>query len=80
MTYPATTETGLQLVWQAYRWTWATATPREKADWVRKHLLMPGLSHGDVCRLFNLTTHGLDLIDTGHNWSRSFERSFGANP
>lgn len=49
-------------------WNWASGTPRERAEMVRR----TG-SRVNLCTLFNLTEDGLNKIMNGHDWKPEFE-------
>lgn len=57
------------------RWTWATASPRERAAMVRGHARgSRPLSFDQLCELFDLTKNGLDAILAGNDWRPEYER------
>lgn len=49
-------------------WAWATGNPRERANMVRSHYNIPGLSGEALCNLFNLNVNGLVEIIRGDDW------------
>lgn len=51
--------------------TWATGTPRERAEMVRGHA-HSGLSADKLCDLFHLTPAGLVEILSGADWNERF--------
>lgn len=55
-------------------WAWATGNPPERADMVRQHYRIPGLTAENLCDLFNLTINGLVEIIRGHDWRPEYER------
>lgn len=48
-------------------WTWDTATPHERACFVRENRRL-GIMDWDLCELFNLTREGLSEIARGKDW------------
>lgn len=56
-------------------WAWASGNPQERANMVRQHYKIPGLTAENLCDLFNLTTNGLVEIIRGHDWRSEYERS-----
>jgi hypothetical protein len=56
-------------------WTWAGATPAERAAWVRDHFYHHCFSNEKLtCDLFNLTEDGCNRILAGEDWRPEFER------
>lgn len=55
-------------------WSWATGTPRERADMVRAHLSSPRLTEEHVADLFGLSIEGLLAIKRGCDWDRAYDR------
>lgn len=53
-------------------WTWATATARERGEWVRTHGKM-NLEFLDLCNLFNLTANGAWKILKGDDWRPDYD-------
>lgn len=51
----------------ARHWTWETASPRERANWVRSNRAL-GVLDWDLCDLFCLTRAGLAAIVRGKDW------------
>lgn len=49
-------------------WTWATGTPKERADMVRRHYEIYDLTGENLCELFGLTLNGLVEIVRGMDW------------
>ena len=62
-------------------WAWSTASPRERADWVRLHVARRWVgSPADLCDLFQLTEAGALAIILGDTWrpEHSIEPESGA--
>ncbi len=55
-------------------WTWATASPQERGEWVRRHLRTGKMSAEAVRDLFELTETGLRAIQDGDDWRPEHER------
>ena len=56
-------------------WTWERATPKERADWVRRHLWWFGLPDYEVKKLFRLTIAGMRLIEAGASWTPAYQEN-----
>ena len=68
-------------------WSWATGTPRERAEMVRNHarsstmMRAPhskgarDMTHDDLRRLFHLTQSGLVEILSGADWNQRFSNA-----
>lgn len=54
---------------------WKSATPTERADWVRAHQVNTRNIH-QLCRIFSLTEEGAWKILNGDEWRPEYE----ANP
>lgn len=49
-------------------WSWATGTPKERADFVRRTARIEALTSEYLCDLFDLTMIGLADILRGRDW------------
>lgn len=53
-------------------WSWATGTPRERAEFVRNQALDLRVSGEQLCEIFRLTPMGLVAILRGADWGDAF--------
>jgi hypothetical protein len=61
------------------RWTWETATPQQRACFVREHRKL-GIMDWDLCELFGLTRDGLAEIVKGKDWAPHHHLGLGQSP